>query len=64
MWVFYLQVCLCTMCVPGIYRGRNRALHFLEVKLQTVVGLCSYMGIETQTQVVWKSSEVASALNY
>lgn len=54
MWVFYLQVCLSTMCVPGIYRGRNRALHFLEVKLQTVVGLRSYMGTETQTQVLWE----------
>lgn len=47
VWVFCLHVCLCTMCVPGAYRGQKKVLDSLELELQTDVGARNW------TWVVW-----------
>ena len=36
--VAFLCVCLCTTCVPDINEGKKRALEFLELELQIIVG--------------------------
>lgn len=34
-----MYVCLCTLCVPGVWGEWKWALDLLELKLQTVVNL-------------------------
>lgn len=33
VWVFQLHVCLCTNCIPDVYRSQKRVLHLLELEL-------------------------------
>ena len=35
--MFCLDICLCTMCMPGACRGQKRALDSLELELQRTV---------------------------
>lgn len=37
VWVFYLNVCLCTMYMPGAHTGYKRMLGPLEWELHIVV---------------------------
>lgn len=36
VWVFYLYVCLCTMCVPCTHKGQKSAPGFLRLELKGV----------------------------
>jgi hypothetical protein len=36
VWIFYLHVCTCTLCVPGIYRNQKRAPDPQKVEIQTL----------------------------
>lgn len=35
--MFYLNICMCTSCVPGALEGQERMLALLELELQTVM---------------------------
>ena len=45
MRVFYLHVCLCTVCLPAAYGGQERTSVPLKVELQVAVS--HYMGAGT-----------------
>lgn len=36
-WVGFLPVCMCTIWMPGTFRGQKRPLDPLEMKFQRVV---------------------------
>lgn len=52
VWVFRLQVCLFTICVPGAQGGRKRELDHLELELG---------GYEPPSVVCWEVKPAASA---
>lgn len=50
-----LHVCMHTTCVPGVYRGQNKASDTVELELEMVANY--HVATGTQTQVLWKSNK-------
>jgi hypothetical protein len=46
VWVVYVYVCLCTMCVPGAHGGQKRAPDPLDLELEMVVMHHVVLGIK------------------
>lgn len=47
--MFYLKVCLFTLCMPGAHGGHKRASDHLELELQAVISLVWVLGIEPRS---------------
>lgn len=48
-----MRVCLCTPCVPGVYRGQKRTLDALELELQMVENYHALLGpLEEQPKLL------------
>lgn len=52
--VFYLHVCMHTVCMPDTYGGQKRASDPLEPQSQAVVS--HHVGARAQTQVLCKTA--------
>lgn len=50
--MFCLNVCLCTMCIPGAFDHRKRVSDPLEMKLQSVVNCLVGAGKQTSGKAV------------
>ena len=50
VWLFFLHVCLCTVCMPDAHGGQRRALDLLKLELQMVVNHC--VGARNKTQIL------------
>ena len=62
VWVFFLCIHLCTMCMPGACRGQKRVLDHLELELQRVVN--HHVDAGNQTQFLCKSNKCSSLLSH
>lgn len=49
------SMCEGSMCLPGTYGGKSRALYPLELELGMIASCC--MGAEDQTKDLWRSSQ-------
>lgn len=46
LWFVCLDVCLCTMYLPGVYRGHKWVFNSLWLEVQTIVSYYGSVGIE------------------
>lgn len=56
--IIFLNVSICTICVPVTFGDQKKILNFLELELQTFV--IYHMGTENQIQVLCKSGSLYS----
>jgi hypothetical protein len=59
VWVVYLHVCLCAICMPSSTQGQKRESDPLGLELQMVLSF--HMGAGNQISVLWRE---ASAPNH
>lgn len=59
-WVFCVDVCLCTTCMPGAYGGQRSESDTLGLELQVMVN--HGVGVWDRTRVLWKRGSAEPSL--